>query len=46
MIRKIFKLGCFKYSTKWVCPNCGCELSYHGEGNMKCPQCGAWMRDE
>ena len=32
----------------WVCPNCGCEIPYDGEGSKRCPnpQCGAWMQEE
>ena len=30
----------------WVCPNCGCEIAYGGEGSMKCPNCECWMQEE
>lgn len=33
-------------STKWVCPHCGCEITYYGEGNMRCPQCNHYMDEE
>lgn len=46
MFKKLFKIIYHKYSTQWVCPNCGCTLPYGGEGNMKCPYCGKWMQDE
>lgn len=46
MLIRLFRRIYFGYSTKWVCPKCGCELPYGGEGNMRCPHCGAWMEDE
>lgn len=47
MLKSLFKLLVhYKYSTKWICPYCGCEFPYRGEGNMKCPLCGKWMEDE
>ena len=33
-----------KNSQNWICPNCGCEREYLGEGNKKCPVCGKWMQ--
>lgn len=46
MMRRLFKLVSFRYSSKWVCPKCGAELEYKGEGNMRCPVCNAWMEEE
>ena len=43
---RILKNFLSKFSTIWVCPKCGCELPYKGEGNMRCPNCGAWEQDE
>lgn len=46
MLSRLLKKINSRYSTKWICPNCGCELPYGGEGNMKCPYCGKWMLNE
>ena len=46
MLKKVMKMVYKKYSTKWVCPHCGCEISYGAEGSMQCPNCGEWMIDE
>ena len=46
MLKKLMKMVYSRYSTKWVCPHCGCEISYGAEGSMKCPNCGEWMIDE
>ena len=46
MLKKLMKMVYNKYSTKWVCPHCDCEISYGAEGSMRCPNCGKWMIDE
>ena len=46
MLKKVMKMVYKKYSTKWVCPHCGCEIYYGAEGSMQCPNCGEWMIDE
>ena len=43
---KRFLKKIWSYATKWVCPKCGHEQPYRGEGNMKCKYDGAWMELE
>lgn len=46
MLKKLFKTFVHTFTSRWVCPNCGCEKEYKGEGNMRCPYCNAWMEEE